>query len=79
AVYLFGSVANKTNTVSSDIDVCIVSKTFGKDRASERVKLMLLREGISDLFEPHPLSVAEFESSINPFSLEVKRKGIRVL
>lgn len=77
-IYLFGSRIKGTETKWSDLDACIVSDTFGTDRQQERIMLMNLREGITNMIEPHPISTLEFESNINPFVKEVKRTGVKV-
>lgn len=76
--YVFGSSLKGGSRKGSDIDTCIVSSFFGKDRQKERVLLMNLREGISDLIEPHPLSPKDFESKYYPFVAEVKRTGLNI-
>ena len=79
SAYIFGSYAKRTTLrKDSDIDVCIVSPAFGNDRVNERVLLMRLREGISDLIEPHPFSEDEMNSKINPFVQEIKKTGVKV-
>ncbi|MEM0218353.1 MAG: nucleotidyltransferase domain-containing protein [Desulfurococcaceae archaeon] len=47
-VYLFGSVAEGTYTLSSDIDVLVVT-----DQSPEKVLVKLWEEGIKDPFEVH--------------------------
>jgi len=79
SIYIFGSAAKGNIRRDSDIDTCVVSPIFGKDRQRERVRLMNLREGISDLIEPHPISVYEFNNLIDPFINEIKQSGIKVI
>lgn len=76
--YLFGSRAKGQASKWSDLDLCVISPIFGHDRPSERVKLMNLRQGISDLIEPHPYSPADFENKFDPLAREIKRTGIIV-
>lgn len=79
SAYLFGSYAKGQEIAGvSDIDICISSPTFGKNNRKERVTLMRLREGISDLIEPHPISERDMRSRVNPFVKEIKRVGIRI-
>ncbi|MEM4660861.1 MAG: nucleotidyltransferase domain-containing protein, partial [Thermosphaera sp.] len=47
-VYLFGSVAEGTYTLSSDIDVLVVT-----DQSPENVLVKLWEKGIKDPFEVH--------------------------
>lgn len=76
--FIFGSYSRGTMNKNSDIDVCIVSPIFGHDRVQERVQLLRLREGISDLIEPHPVSSADMKSSIDPFIKEIKKSGVSI-
>lgn len=80
SAYLFGSyVKPKAHNDYSDIDIGIVSPDFGKDRIEERVMLMRLSEGVSDLIEPHPISSEEMSNVYIPFIQEIKRTGKRIL
>ncbi len=78
SAYIFGSHAKGVATKQSDLDICIVSPSFGQDRVKERVLLMKLREGISDLIEPHPLSDIEMTSPFDLFSKQVRETGKRI-
>lgn len=78
-VYLFGSAARGTMHVGSDIDLCIISPIFGKDRLNERVHLMNMRGEISDMLEPHPYSPSDFNNPFDPLSSEIKKTGIRIV
>jgi len=78
AVWVFGSYAKGKIHKGSDLDVCIVSSLFGKDRQKERLLLLNLREGISDIIEPHPYSPSDFQNRFDPLSCEVKNTGIRI-
>jgi len=76
--YIFGSSVKGNFQKESDIDTCIVSPRFGKDRQKERILLMNLRQEVSDLIEPHPFSLKDFESKYNPFVQEIKNNGLSV-
>jgi len=76
--YIFGSSIKGNFHRGSDIDTCIVSPRFGKDRQKERILLMNLRQEVSDLIEPHPFSLKDFESKYNPFVQEIKNNGLSV-
>lgn len=78
SAYLFGSHVKGTPRYGSDIDICIVSPLFGKDQTKDRVRLILLREGISDEIEPHPYSPEDFEIPYDPLASEIKRSGIKL-
>ena len=76
AAYLFGSAAKGKMDKNSDIDICVISPIFGKDRLDERVKLMNLQDNISDLIEPHPYSISDFNNKFDALSNEIKKYGI---
>lgn len=79
SVYLFGSAVKGTMHPGSDIDLCIISPSFGYDRQQERVKLMNIREKVSDIIEPHPYSPSDFNNLFDPLSSEIKKTGIRLV
>lgn len=76
--YIFGSQINGKMHLGSDIDICVISPAFGKDRQKERVQLMNLRDETTVLVEPHPYSPSDFQNHLDPLSLEVKKTGILV-
>jgi len=76
AVYIFGSAAKGSMHKGSDIDVCIVSPLFGKNRQEERLYLMKLQKGITDLIEPHPFSPEDFIDKYNLLGKEIRRYGL---
>mgnify|MGYP001609017408 CR=1 FL=1 len=76
--YLFGSRAKGKASKWSDLDLCVISPIFGHDRQGERVRLMNLCQGISDLIEPHPYSPTDFENEFDSLAREIKRTGIIV-
>lgn len=78
AAYIFGSRVKGREYRGSDLDTCVVSRKFGKDRIKERVRLMLLSERISDLIEPHPYSLQDFADRFDPLAAEIKRTGIKI-
>ena len=76
--YVFGSRVKGKAREDSDLDICVISDSFGKDRHGSRVKLMHLGREVSDLIEPHPMTVADFEDKYNPLAIEIKKTGIKV-
>ena len=78
SAYFFGSRAAGHEHRWSDLDLCIISRIFGFDRQAERVRLMNLSDGVSDLIEPHPYSPADFENRFDPLAQQIKLTGIRV-
>ena len=77
-IYLFGSAAKKTMRSGSDIDLCIISSKFGKKPHDERLLLMRLQKGISDLIEPHPYSPADFTDPYDPLLYQIKKTGVKI-
>lgn len=75
---LFGSYAKGTQKPWSDIDLCVVSPQFGKNRFEERVKLMKLTIGVSENIEPHPCSPKDLKDKFNPLSTEISEYGIEI-
>jgi len=78
-VFFFGSRVSGTASKWSDYDVCVISPSFGKDRVSETIKLLMLASDMNENIEPHPMSVEEFDDPNNDFAKEIKRTGIQVL
>lgn len=77
-VFIFGSTISGEAQLDSDIDICIISPAFGKDRQKERVLLLNLREGISDLIEPHPYCEDDFKNPYDALSYEIRKKGLKI-
>jgi len=78
-VYLFGSRVSGKARRWSDLDTCVVSPEFGKDRLAERVTLLKLGRDISPLIEPHPFSLEDFADEENPLAQEIQRTGVRIV
>ena len=77
--YLFGSRAKGTAHKWSDLDLCVISSSFGQDRFEERLKLMNLREDASEMIEPHPNTTEDFQNRFDPLATQIKLTGIRVV
>lgn len=77
-VFVFGSTVEGKMRLGSDIDTCVISPVFGKDRQKERLLLMNLREGVSDLIEPHPYSEKDFQNPYDSLSTQIKQTGLRI-
>ena len=75
---VFGSQAHGNPKGYSDIDVCVVSPSFGKDSIAERVLLTRLAEDVDWRIEPHPYHPADFAVEEDPFAAEIKRTGITI-
>lgn len=79
SMYVFGSRVTGNAHRWSDLDTCVVSTQFGKDRISERVLLLKIARPISALIEPHPFSVKDFADEENPLAQEIQRTGVRIV
>ena len=77
-VYIFGSYVTGKAHSGSDIDICVVSSIFGKDRLKERVMLMKLQEEVSDYIEPHPFSPKDFSNPFDPLASQIKEQGLLI-
>ena len=73
---LFGSYSSGQPKKYSDIDLCIISPSFGKDSIKERVKLSLLADKIDWRIEPHPYNPEDFSVEEDPFASEIRKTGI---
>jgi predicted nucleotidyltransferase len=79
AVYLYGSYARGTQREDSDIDVAIISASFGKDRYEEAKILRQIAWRIDPKLEPVPLSYDAFmNDDWVPLVHEIKTKGTKV-
>ncbi|KKS82819.1 MAG: polymerase, beta domain protein region protein [Candidatus Gottesmanbacteria bacterium GW2011_GWA1_43_11] len=73
---VFGSQAKGDAKPWSDIDICVISDTFGKDRHRERVTLMKLTDEKTIDIEPHPYHPRDFADKWDPLAHEIKKYGI---
>lgn len=74
-IILFGSYAKGTAKPWSDVDICVISKDFGKDDYDEMVRLKILTGEVDSLLEPHPYSPTDFANPYDPLAYEIKRTG----
>lgn len=74
-VYLFGSYAKGLAKPWSDIDLCIVSKQFGKNYHDELVRLMKIAAKIEPLIEPHPYHPKDLEDPYDSLAHEIRTSG----
>lgn len=77
-VIIFGSQAKGTAKPWSDIDVCVVSSIFGKDRHDERVRLMHLTLGVDLNIEPHPYNPTDLMDKWDPLAAEIRKYGLAI-
>lgn len=79
SVFAFGSHVMGTARYGSDIDTCVVSKLFGKNRHEERLLLMRFADGELSAIEPHPFHPDDLSDTRNFLATEIRKHGIRVL
>lgn len=77
-IIVFGSHAKGTDKPWSDIDLCVVSDIFGKDRYSERLKLMQLKDDNSLDIEPHPYNLNDLKDKWDSLASEIRKYGIPI-
>lgn len=75
-VILFGSYARGTARSWSDIDLCVISDEFGKDRHSERVRLMHIKDDETLDIEPHPYNTRDLANKWDPLASEIRKYGV---
>lgn len=78
SVYLFGSYAKNKQNKWSDIDICIVSPDFGKNRFNERLLLMNIANQINSAIEPHPYSSQGLKNKFDPLAREILKTGKKI-
>ena len=76
---LFGSYAKGTARFDSDLDVCVVSTIFGKNRFDERLKLTRLTRDIDSLIEPHPFHPQDLLDKYDTLAAEIRKYGKRII
>lgn len=74
-IILFGSYAKGTAKPWSDLDLCVVSKQFGKNGYDEMVFLNSLATDIESMIEPHPFHPKDLEDPYDPLAYEIRQTG----
>ncbi len=75
-IILFGSYAKGENKPWSDLDICVVSKDFGKNRLREGMNLAALSVKIDSMIQPHPYHPNDFNNKYDPLTQEILTHGI---
>lgn len=76
---LYGSYAKGTARPDSDIDVAVVSGSFGKDRVEEGMMLFRIAGTVDSRLEPVPISIKAYENDTwIPLIYEIREKGIKL-
>ena len=76
--YLFGSYAKGKVWKGSDLDVCVVSKDFGKNYNSDKMLLNKAALKVNPLIEPVAYSPVDFANKYDSLVEEVRRFGILI-
>ena len=76
SVFLFGSYAAGCASSDSDIDLAIISSSFGNNRFDDNVTLGKLTWGIDTRIEPIGFTPEEFQARF--LAQEIKMKGIEI-
>lgn len=79
AIYLFGSYAKGSPRPDSDIDLCVVSNTFGKDDFQEMVIINQIAKRVAPEIEAFPIAEKELKNKTNPFIKEALKTGERLI
>lgn len=77
--YLFGSHAKGKIWEGSDIDVCVVSKFFGKNYQSEKSILNKTALKVDPRIEAVAYSTDDFANKYDSLADEIKRFGINLV
>ena len=76
---LYGSQTRGKVHEYSDIDVAIVSPSFGKDRYEEGAKLFEIAGRIDPLIEPVPISTKSYKNDTwVPLIYELRMNGVEI-
>lgn len=76
---LFGSYAKGTARGDSDVDVCVVSRAFGKNMLDDMVKLKKLTIPVDTILEPYPFHPDDLIDRYNPLAAEIRSFGKRIV
>lgn len=74
-IILFGSYARGKQKYWSDLDLCIVSKTFGKDGHDELVLLKQLSSDVDPMIEAFPYHPDDLKDRYDSFAREILAHG----
>lgn len=73
---LFGSFAKGQPRSWSDVDVCVVSRSFGKHPLLESMNLAALASRVDSMIEPHPYHPDDLKNQYDPLAREIVANGV---
>ncbi len=76
SLILFGSYAKGNFHKDSDLDIAVISPTFGKNRLVERIHLMNISTKVDSRIEPHPISTKDWQEGWKEIVYEINKTGI---
>lgn len=74
-IIIFGSYAKGTAKPYSDLDICVSSPIFGKDRINDRNLLFKISRQIDDMIEPHPYNPKDLLEKWDPLAEQIRKHG----
>lgn len=78
-ILIYGSYARGTFHRDSDIDVCVVSSAFGKDRLQERFFLSHQAPKIDPRIEAVPFSIRDYQHNrVSPLLHQIRKEAYEV-
>lgn len=78
SMIVFGSEAKGNPHVGSDIDVCVVSPSFGENEVGDMQMLLRKARHIDSRLEPYPMSPENLKATYNPIVNEIVTWGVIV-
>lgn len=78
SMIVFGSQAKGSARAGSDIDVCVVSPSFGHNDVEEMQMLFKKARRIDSRIEPYPMSSENLKATNNPIVNEIVTWGLVV-
>ena len=78
SMIVFGSQAKGNTRPESDIDICVVSPSFGQNDTEEMQMLFKKARHIDSRIEPYPMSPKNLLEIDNPIVSEITKWGVLV-
>ncbi|OGI74158.1 hypothetical protein A3D42_01760 [Candidatus Nomurabacteria bacterium RIFCSPHIGHO2_02_FULL_41_18] len=78
SMIIFGSQAKGNTRPESDIDICVVSPSFGRNDLEEMQMLFRKARRVDSRIEPYPLNPKNLKEVDNPIVSEILSWGVLV-